>query len=127
AVAAAELGDTVKLLQAGGMPVREPADRSPSAVVRQARAAGVPVVGEVPPGFDDLSPHARSAVVRVLSEGLANPARHAPGRTVWLDGDVVGGVATLSLRNASGDGGTSLTGSSGHGLRSLRHRLALLD
>lgn len=134
--AAGELGETVQLLKAGGMPILRPADRSPTEVVQEARTAGLPVEGELPDSLDEvLSPHARSAVVRVLSEGLTNAAKHAPEQAVRLTTSISDSDITLILRNrvldpasAGGHGPTDLrqAGTSGHGLRSLRHRLALL-
>lgn len=132
AEAAGELGATVQLLTKGGMPSREPLDSSPAEVVQRARSAGVEVEGAVPPGWDeDLSPHARSALARVLSEGLTNAAKHAPGQSVHLTGSTDGGAATLELTNGGvHQGGTDqddpVAPSSGHGIGMLRHRLSLL-
>lgn len=141
AEAASELGATVQLLGEGSMPTREPTDRSPAEVVERARSAGVRVEGDLPPGWvEELSAHARSAAVRVLSEGLANAAKHAPGQAVHLAASSEDGVATVELATGRADQGRGEQGrvtqdgpaapspapSSGHGLRTLRHRLSLL-
>ncbi len=151
AEAASELGATVQLLGQGSMPTRAPADRSPAEVVERARSAGVRVEGDLPPRWEEeLSAPARSAAVRVLSEGLANAAKHAPGQAVHLAASSDDGVATLELATgradqAGGEQGRAAHGgvvqgrvaqdgptapspapSSGHGLRTLRHRVSLL-
>lgn len=125
AEAAADLGETVQLLKAGG-PSRAPADRRLTEVVEDARAAGLEVEGDLPAGLDGVSAHAYAALVRVLSEALANAARHAPGRPVRLEGSNRGGEAVLTVTNAVRPGASPAPGSSGHGLPALRHRLALL-
>lgn len=129
---AGELGATVQLLTQGGMPTREPVGRSPAEVVERARSAGVRVEADLPPGWDEeLSPHARSGMVRVLSEGLANAAKHAPGQVVHVAASTDGGVAAVELDTGRvGHGGAGQRGvsapSSGHGLGALRHRVTLL-
>lgn len=125
AEAAADLGETVQLLKAGG-PSRAPADRRLADVVEDARAAGLEVQGDLPASLDDVSAHAYAALVRVLSEALANAARHAPGRPVRLEGSTRDGEAILTVSNAAGPRPSPAPGSSGHGLPSLHHRLALL-
>lgn len=126
AEAAAELGETVQLLKAGG-PSRVPTDPSLSGLVEDARAAGVRVDGELPGDLDrDLSAHARAALGRVLSEALANAAKHAPGQTVHLEARAVDGAAVLIASNARGPDPQGSAASSGHGLPALRHRLTLL-
>lgn len=123
--AAAELGETVQLLTAGRPSSRAPADRSLSAVVATARAAGMTVESELPPDLDrDLSTHARAALARVLSEALANAAKHARGEVVRVRGAVVDDRAVLTVANPHGTEGAAP--GSGHGLPSLHHRLKLL-
>lgn len=125
AEAAAELGETVQLLKAGGQS-RAPADRPLSDVVDGARSAGLPVEGALPAVLDEaLSPHAHAALARVLSEALANAAKHAPDETVRIEGHVTDGTATLTVENAT-RADRAAAASSGHGLPSLRHRLGLL-
>ncbi len=80
AEAASELGATVQLLGQGSMPTRAPADRSPAEVVERARSAGVRVEGDLPPRWEEeLSAPARSAAVRVLSEGAGQRGQARPG------------------------------------------------
>ncbi len=128
AEAAGELGATVQLLTQGGMPTREPADASPAEVVERARSVGVRVEADLPVGWDEgLSPPARAAVVRVLSEGLANAAKHAPGQVVHVTVSRDDAAVTLDLANRPAEEAQAVfPASSGHGLRSLRHRVALL-
>src|SRR5699024_7820453 len=108
AEAAAELGETVQLLTAGHPSSRVPADRSLSAVVATARSAGMTVESDLAAQLDrDLSTHAHAALARVLSEALANAARHAPGEVVRVRGEVAGGRAVLTVANARGSEGAA--------------------
>lgn len=129
AAAAAELGETVTLLKAGRGTELAPAARSLRQVVDGVDGS-LEVRADVPDGVEDrLSPHARAAFERVLTEALTNAAKHAPGRTVTVTADVEGGVARLSVRNAVlGPPAEPRTrpASSGHGLTSLRARLEML-
>lgn len=125
AEAAAELGETVQLLTAGRPSARVPADRLLPDVVATARSAGVAVESDLAPDLDHgLSAHARAALTRVLSEALANAAKHAPGAVVRVSGEVRDGRAVLTVANARRD--DDAAPGAGHGLPSLHHRLALL-
>ncbi|WP_194288603.1 sensor histidine kinase [Ornithinicoccus halotolerans] len=127
AEAAAELGTTVQLLKAGGQRTLAPADRPLADIADTARSAGLVVDSYLPAVLDrELASHAHAALARVLSEALTNAAKHAPGQAVRIDGGVVDGMAVLTVTNARGRSSDDAAGSSGHGLPSLRHRLALL-
>ncbi len=124
AEAAAELGETVQLLRTGD-PVRSPGDGPLSDIVETARSAGLTVEGDLPPDLEgELSTHAYAALTRVLSEALANVAKHAPGEVARIAGRVADGRAVLTVANGRGAGGAAPP--SGHGLPALHHRLALL-
>src|SRR5690606_34607502 len=70
------------------------------------------------------STHARAALARVLSEALANAAKHARGEVVRVRGAVVDDRAVLTVANPHGTEGAAP--GSGHGLPSLHHHLKLL-
>ncbi|WP_309134522.1 histidine kinase [Cellulomonas sp.] len=124
AVAADELGETVTLLKAGRSPDLDPAERSLEQVVDGARVS-LDVELEIDDGLESrLGPHAHAALARVLGEALTNAAKHAPGQPVEVTGRVVGALAQLTVRNPTA--GPTVTPGSGHGLESLRLRLAML-
>lgn len=129
AAAAAELGETVTLLKSGRGAELTPAVRSLRQVVEGVDGS-LEVTADLPDGFEDrMSPHARAAFERVLTEALTNAAKHAPGQPVTVAADVDGDVARLVVRNAvvaPPAGSQTPAASSGHGLTSLRLRLELL-
>jgi signal transduction histidine kinase len=104
----------------------EPTQADLTALVERFRAAGVPVTAT---GLDVDLPHdtsLRLAVVRVVTEGLTNVLRHAPGTP---------GARVVVRRTASAvevevvdDGGTrpGSGGGSGRGVLGMRERAALL-
>jgi len=127
AEAAADLGETVQLLKHGERS-RAPADRPLHEIIQEAHDAGVRIEADLPDGFDrQLSAHARAALSRVLIEALTNAAKHAPDEQIYVNGHLSAGKATLQVRNARPRReAPDAAASSGHGLPSLRHRLAVL-
>lgn len=104
----------------------EPVESDLTAVVERFRAAGVPVVAT---GLDvDLPADTslRLAVVRVVTEGLTNVLRHAPGTPVAHV--AVRRTASAVEVEVADDGGTrpGSGGGSGRGVLGMRERAALL-
>lgn len=133
AEAADQLGATVRLLRSPGT---RPADLQYGAlgdVVDAAQQAGVEVDATIPDDIEaSLGRESAHAVHRVLQEGLANAARHAPGAPVSVEVAEAGADVTVTIRNPlTGGTGSDLADSAGHahggfGLIGLRHRAAVL-
>lgn len=115
---AEQVGDTVTLLGTGAAP--EP-EHDPDRVLDRARAAGMDVSADLD-ALDAANPLCRATVARVLSEGLANAARHAPGRPVRVHVRRVGGEVELVVQNPLG---RSVPGT-GTGLPRASARLTML-
>ncbi|MFC8922926.1 sensor histidine kinase [Cellulosimicrobium sp. NPDC057127] len=94
-------------------------------VVERFRAAGVPVTAT---GLDALHPadtSVRLAVVRIVTEGLTNVLRHAPGATTEVAvRRTAAGLEVDVLDTGSARPGTG--GGSGRGVLGMRERAALL-
>ncbi|HXI46124.1 MAG TPA: histidine kinase [Candidatus Acidoferrales bacterium] len=101
------------LTEAGlGAAIRAAADRSPVPVDVDLHLPG------------RLPPAAEATAYFVISEALANVAKHAPGATAaWVRAEVGGGL----LRVAVEDDGPGGADPDGHGLAGLADRVAALD
>ncbi|MCA5891770.1 histidine kinase [Isoptericola sp. NEAU-Y5] len=107
-------------------PGTEPVGTDLGAVVERFRAAGLPVTAR---GLDTPLPpdtSLRLAVVRIVTEGLTNVLRHAPG-TSGVHVAVERGTGTVEVEVLD-DGGTRPPsgGGSGRGILGMRERAALL-
>ena len=101
------------LTEAGlGAAIRAAADRSPVPAEVDVRLAG------------QGSPAAQATAYYVVSEALANVAKHAAGATgVWIEADDGGGRIRVVVED-DGPGGAD---AAGHGLAGLADRVAALD
>ncbi|MFG1606236.1 sensor histidine kinase [Actinoplanes sp. NPDC049265] len=97
-----------------------------SALVDKARQAGVELSVEAT--LLTAVPEAVGlAAYRIIQEGLANAARHAPGRPVRLEARAEDDHLILVIRNEVGaDGPATDDNDDGHGLRGMRERTELL-
>ncbi|MDE3229675.1 MAG: sensor histidine kinase, partial [Chloroflexota bacterium] len=77
------------------------------------------------PGEDRLPPRAQEQLFRIAQEALANIARHARARHVWLRLEAQGDTMLLEARD-DGQGFTPETASGGMGLGNLRERARAL-
>jgi signal transduction histidine kinase len=105
----------------------EPREADLRDVVERFRAAGVPVTAS---GLDTPLPpdtSLRLAVVRVVTEGLTNVLRHAPGAPT-VEVVVRRGVSAVKVEVLDSGGTRPGTGGgSGRGILGMRERAALLD
>jgi signal transduction histidine kinase len=67
------------------------------ALVDEYRRAGLSVTASIAPTVSALSGPVGTALHRIAREALANVARHAPGNTVVLSAEVVGGDVRLLI------------------------------
>ncbi|MET8526735.1 histidine kinase [Micromonospora sp. NPDC005172] len=95
------------------------------AMVDAARRAGLPVTLEAGPSGPVPAPVGLAAY-RIVQEGLANAARHAPGAAVRVT--VRSGPSGLGVRvdNSRPDVRPTVDGSPGHGLTGMRERATSL-
>ncbi|HEU5126570.1 MAG TPA: histidine kinase [Glycomyces sp.] len=127
AVAADELGETVRLLSErtsgataslSGVGVAE--------VIERARSSGVTVRDDVAPEVEDaVNDYTHAALLRALQEGLTNAAKHAPGEEARVRLGLEGEEAVLVVRNRAPQQ-RERPASTGHGMVALRHRVAIL-
>ena len=101
------------LTEAGlGAAIRAAADRSPVPVEVDLQLAG------------RLAPAAEATAYFVVSEALANVAKHAPTATaVWVRAEATSGLLRVVIED-DGHGGAN---AAGHGLAGLADRVAALD
>ena len=78
------------------------------------------------PSEDRLPPRAQEQLFRMAQEALANIARHARARHVWLRLEAQGDAMLLEIRD-DGQGFSPETAGSGMGLGNLRERARSLD
>lgn len=109
----AELGSVSRW----GMP-RAPASLATGLAGVGSRAADEGVNVEFVSVPDDLAPEDVDLVLRVVREGVANAARHAPGSAVRVDVRTDGEVS-VRVSDAGAPGAQPPTGT-GHGLQGLR-------
>lgn len=126
AEAAEQLGRTVQLLRD---PSRGAEHELPSveAALERARAAGIEVHATMPERWPaGVGASAAAAVTRLVEEGMANAARHAPGSAVALEVGATAELVRVTMRNdlPERSGATQRTG--GFGLLGLRHRAEVL-
>lgn len=104
----------------------EPTATDLGAVVERFRAAGVPVTAS---GLDAPLPpdtSLRLAVVRIVTEGLTNVLRHAPGTShAHVTVERTGGAIEVEVLDEGGTG-PAAGGGSGRGILGMRERAALL-
>jgi len=96
-------------------------------LVANTRRTGVDVALElnaVPPGIPAA---VQIAAFRMVQEALSNAVRHAPGSAVSATLRTVGETVHLQVHNGPADGPAPASNGSGHGLRAMRERAALLD
>jgi signal transduction histidine kinase len=67
------------------------------ALVDEYRRAGMSINASIPPAISALSGPVGTALHRIAREALANVARHAPGNTVALTAEVIGGDVRLTI------------------------------
>jgi signal transduction histidine kinase len=67
------------------------------ALVDEYRRAGMSINASIPPAISALSGPVGTALHRIAREALANVARHAPGNTVELSAEVIGGDVRLTI------------------------------
>jgi signal transduction histidine kinase len=101
------------------------ADRGLADAVR-ALALDSPLKAEVTEELDGRAePPVESAVYFAVSELLANAARHADARRVWIDLHHTGDALRVQVTD-DGHGGAGVTGA-GSGLRGIERRLGTFD
>lgn len=126
--AAEELGLAVQLLRTSDDAVAGWASTTVEDAINGARKAGMDVTADVPAGFEtELSVEVRTAVVRVVQEGLTNAAKHAPGKPARVHIEAAEGqVRVLVSNDLNGTSSESGRHSNGVGLLGLRHRAQML-
>lgn len=119
---AASVGNsmTARLADLGGLAIETPVDlsRELAGIAGRGRLHGtsISVVGLV----DDLSPDEATLVFRVVSEGVANAMRHAPGSQVEVSVTRHDEAIAVSVDNGPArETGTIPDRGTGHGLRGL--------
>ncbi|MEV6637962.1 sensor histidine kinase [Actinoplanes sp. NPDC051470] len=95
-----------------------------SVLVDKARQAGVELSVEATV-LTTVPEAVGLAAYRIIQEGLANAARHAPGRPVRLEARAEDEQLILVIRNES-DHPDAVVDGEGHGLRGMRERAELL-
>ncbi|MFE2615237.1 sensor histidine kinase [Micromonospora chalcea] len=97
------------------------------AMVDGARRAGLPVRLESDPPRTAVPAPVGLAAYRIVQEGLANAARHAPGGEVWVMVRADGDALTVRVVNtASSAGPPTDERGSGHGVVGMRERARAL-
>lgn len=124
--AADELGLAVRLLRTSDSTTAEWATPALEDLINGARKAGIKVTAEVPEGYDDdLSEEVRTALIRVVQEGLTNAAKHAPSQPVRVriipTQDKIRAVISNKLLDIHSEASDS-----GFGLIGLQHRAEML-
>jgi signal transduction histidine kinase len=94
-----------------------------TALLDNARAAGLPVNAHVDVNEADLPEATRLAVFRVLQEALTNVLRHAPGATADVSVRAAGALVELVVTNSAGDQPSTWAAGDSHGQRGMRQRV----
>ncbi|MDN5685880.1 MAG: sensor histidine kinase [Brachybacterium sp.] len=98
-----------------------------SELVDGARRAGAEVGLSMPVGSPVLPPGVQVTAFRITQEALSNAVRHAPGAPVEVVLDAPQDTLMIRVRNsAPEDSAVGEARGSGHGLRGMRERAALL-
>ncbi len=99
------------------------------ALIATARAAGVPAELAIAGCPRPLSPGAELSGYRIVSEALANVAKHAPGAATWVTLRYAGHRLEIDVRNAAPPRGrrpaSAPASAGGLGLRGMRERAEL--
>lgn len=94
-----------------------------TALVDNARAAGLPVSLHVDGNQPDLPDDIKLALFRVLQEALTNVLRHAPGATADVTLHSDSSHVELVVTNSAGDQSSTWTAGGSHGQRGMRQRV----
>ncbi|MGB6578917.1 MAG: histidine kinase [Streptosporangiaceae bacterium] len=93
-----------------------------TAMVDNARAAGLPVSMHVEGNQPDLPDDIELALFRVLQEALTNVLRHAPGAAADVTFRTAGSHVELVVANSAGDQSSTWVGGGSHGQLGMRQR-----
>lgn len=109
--------------------LRQPAPDDPELALCQeatrfAQATGIPTACSVEPGLE-LSANASDAALRIVSESLANVARHAQAHRVTIAARTEGTWMTLSIEDDGVGFDTTLEQTGHYGLIGIRERARL--
>jgi signal transduction histidine kinase len=106
------------LVLAGAAPVTDI-----TALLDNARAAGLPVNAHVDSNEADLPAATKLALFRVLQEALTNVLRHAPGAAADVTVRTAGAQVELVVTNSAGDRPSAWAAGDSHGQRGMRQRV----
>jgi signal transduction histidine kinase len=87
---------------------------------------GIPAECRIDASAERLSPRAQAELLRVTHEALANSRKHADATRVWVHADPTPGGLRLTVADNGRGFETSVGGSKGYGLRSMRERAELI-
>jgi hypothetical protein len=93
-----------------------------TALLDNARAAGLPVNAHVDADEADLPDATKLALFRVLQEALTNVLRHAPGASADVTVRSAGSQVELVVTNSAGDQPSTWAAGDSHGQRGMRQR-----
>ena len=93
-----------------------------TALLDNARAAGLPVNAHVDVGDPGLPDAAKLALFRVLQEALTNVLRHAPGAAADVSLRTAGAQVELVVTNSAGDQPSTWAAGDSQGQRGMRQR-----
>jgi len=110
------------LVLAGDAPADAPVTDI-TALLDNARAAGLPVNAHVDPDQVGLPDATKLALFRVLQEALTNVLRHAPGAAADVTVRTAGSQVELVVTNSAGDQLSTWAAGDSHGQRGMRQRV----
>jgi signal transduction histidine kinase len=93
-------------------------------LAQDVRSAGTPVDLTID-GVEDLPPSVRTAVFRLVQEGLTNVLKHAPGGAAAVHVERVGDKVRVGVVNAASPRPVTTLPSGSRGLAGLRERVTL--
>jgi signal transduction histidine kinase len=94
-----------------------------TALLDNARAAGLPVTAHVDGSEAGLPEATKLALFRVLQEALTNVLRHAPGAAAEVTVRAAGAQVELVVTNSAGDQPSTWAAGDSHGQRGMRQRV----
>jgi signal transduction histidine kinase len=94
-----------------------------TALLDNARSAGLPVNADIDGNEADLPDATRLALFRVLQEALTNVLRHAPGAAADVTVRTAGSQVELMVTNSAGDQPSTWAAGDSHGQRGMRQRV----
>lgn len=94
-----------------------------TALLDNARAAGLPVTAHVDGNDPDLPEATKLALFRVLQEALTNVLRHAPGATADVTVRTAGAQVEMVVTNSAGGQPSTWAAGDSHGQRGMRQRV----